>query len=314
MQKIFNTILMVIFVSLVSLFVYKNFTKPAIVNVPVEEANSQKAAETNSTLSGMSKEEVQGIVKDYIMNHPQEIVDSVEKLHSKQAEESTKHTENFIQNNLESIEQNGNPPTFGSKNGDISVVMFYDYNCSYCKKANDYNLKLIASDPNVKVTLRPIAILGESSVYATKVAMAMYKILGDKFIDFHNELISTKPLLEENVKTLVRKHGVDYAMVENEMNSAMVKESFDKNMELAKNLEIRGAPSYVINGYYVSGLIDSGKFGQIISHIRSTKTEEQKPNEETKEINEEIKEGAKAEVKEELKEEVKAEVKKEAKK
>ena len=36
-------------------------------------------------------------------------------------------------------------------NGDVTVVEFFDYNCGYCRKTLPDVVKLIESEPNVKV-------------------------------------------------------------------------------------------------------------------------------------------------------------------
>jgi glycosyltransferase involved in cell wall biosynthesis len=44
--------------------------------------------------------------------------------------------------------------------------------------------------------------------------------------------------------------------------------STDKTVKLAKSLGIKGAPSYVVNGIFIPGLIDKERFTAIIGEVR----------------------------------------------
>ena len=59
-----------------------------------------------------------------------------------------------------------------------------------------------------------------------------------------------------------------FFVVENEINSFAIKELIAKNFDLAKNLGIKGAPSYVVNGIFIPGLVDKEKFTSIIGELR----------------------------------------------
>ena len=116
---------------------------------------------------------------------------------------------------------------------------------------------------------RPLPILGGTSMYAAKVALAIQKVAKEKFLAIHNEMIKLQVINANTMKTLLEKHNIDYAMVENEVNSYSVQQSINKNFEFARNLGIQGAPSYIINGNFVPGLISVDKFKAIILQLRS---------------------------------------------
>jgi thioredoxin-related protein len=77
-----------------------------------------------------------------------------------------------------------------------------------------------------------------------------------------------KPITEEGVKALLVAHDIDYKIVDNELNSFSIKQLIAKNFDLAKSLGIKGAPSYVVNGIFIPGLIDKERFTAIIGEVR----------------------------------------------
>ncbi len=285
MQKIFTNILLGILLILVALFAYKILRKPEIVQTSLNNTQTDEEKVDQRVLNEpkLSEEELNTKIHDYILNHPEIIVESLEAMQRKKIEESNKQTTDYLLQNKSNIENDGLPPVFGNKDGDITVVVFYDYNCSFCKQANLITNEILESDTGVKIILRPLPILGGTSMYATKVALAVHKISEEKFPLIHNEMMKMKPITEEGIKALLVANQIDYQIVENEINSFAIKELVAKNFDLAKNLGIKGAPSYVVNGIFIPGLVDKQKFTSIIGELRQIA--EQAKTSESVEIN-----------------------------
>ena len=270
MQKIFTPILIIIFTLLISLFTYKTLKTPESSKVSITQTlNSEDNNLKNGiTEDKLNKEEFDKKIHDYILNNPEILIESIESLQRKKMEDSNKQTTNYLLENKSTVEEEGSPPVLGNKDGDITIVVFYDYNCSFCKQANQITNELLANDPKIQVILRPLPILGGTSMYATQIALAAHKISEEKFHLIHNEMMKMKPITEEGLKALLLAHDIDYKIVDNEINSFSIKQLIAKNFELAKSLGIKGAPSYVVNGIFIPGLIDKEKFSSIILELR----------------------------------------------
>lgn len=285
MQKIFTNILLGILLILVVLFAYKILRKPEIVQTSLNNTQTDEEKVDQRVLNEpkLSEEELNTKIHDYILNHPEVLVESLEAMQRKKIEESNKQTADYLLQNKSNIENDGLPPVFGNKDGDITVVVFYDYNCSFCKQANLITNEILESDTGVKIILRPLPILGGTSMYATKVALAVHKISEEKFPLVHNEMMKMKPITEEGIKALLVANQIDYQIVENEINSFAIKELVAKNFDFAKNLGIKGAPSYVVNSIFIPGLVDKERFTSIIGELRQIA--EQAKTSESVEIN-----------------------------
>src|SRR5262249_57313072 len=75
---------------------------------------------------------------------------------------------------------------------DVTVVEFFDYNCSYCKRAMSDMLDLIKDDGKLKFVLKEFPVLGEGSIEAAQVAAAVRmqdKTGGEKYLEFHQKLL-----------------------------------------------------------------------------------------------------------------------------
>lgn len=266
-HKLLNGMLVLIFMILVALFAYKTFVNPEVVMAEVKSTTAVK-----SEIKNVVPDDIDNIIKNYILNHPEDIIQSLEGLQQKKIEESAKKTEGYLKDSKVQVETAGAPLIIGNAEGKIVIVMFYDYNCSFCKKGNEYLMQMLESEKGVKVVLRPLPILGGTSMYAAKVAVAMQKISPEKAPIVHEGLMKiNQPITEAAVKELLAKNNVDYAVVENEINSYSTRELINKNLEMAQNIGIKGAPSYIIDGQFVPGLLDLDKLKRIISELKATK-------------------------------------------
>lgn len=267
-SKIFNFFLALVFLLLVALFAYKTARKPNVLKANV---NQESSVDENNIVNynHANKKEINALIKDYILNHPEDIIASLEKMQKMKSQKSMQNITEYLKNNLKSIRSAGSPPVLGNSEGDISIIFFYDYNCSYCKKANQQTNKILESDSGVKIILRPFPILGEGSIYASKVILAVEKMAKDKFHLIHDEIMSKKSINKESIKELALKYEIDYLALENEINSYGVQQLINQNFEFAKNLGVKGAPYYIINDQIFPGLISADKLEAIIFEIRS---------------------------------------------
>jgi protein-disulfide isomerase len=63
-------------------------------------------------------------------------------------------------------------PVLGNPDGDVAIVAFFDYTCSFCKAADPRVKTLLAEDAGVKLILKEYPILTPESLIATKAALA----------------------------------------------------------------------------------------------------------------------------------------------
>src|SRR6202020_1440136 len=130
--------------------------------------------------------EIESIVKNYLVSHPEVLEEAMAELNKRQAAAETEKHEASVATNADTIFNSPRGVTLGNKDGDVTFVEFFDYNCGYCKRAMSDMLDLMKSDPKLKVVLKEFPVLGEGSVEAAKVAVAvrMQDPGGKKYIDF----------------------------------------------------------------------------------------------------------------------------------
>lgn len=133
----------------------------------------------------------------------------------------------------------------GNPNGNVTIVEFFDYNCSYCRKLQPSIAKIVQKNPNVRVVYKEYLLFGESSKLATRAALASeYQ---GKYIQMHTALLRAEnPLSEKEIMHIAQSVGLDTQKLAKDMNSAEVVQQVEKNNELIETLGIDGAPAFII--------------------------------------------------------------------
>src|SRR6201992_2139947 len=232
-----------------------------------------KAASAQS-FNDAQKSDIEAIVHNYLVAHPEVLEEAMNELSKRQAAAEEKKHQESIAKNSDTIFNSPRGVVLGNKNGDVTFVEFFDYNCGYCKRAMADMLDLMKSDPKLKVVLKEFPVLSEGSVDAAKVAVAvrMQDPGGAKYMAFHQKLLGAGGAADKARALAVAKDaGLDVARIEKDMASPEVKATIEENFKLAESMGMNGTPSYVVGKQVVVGAIGLDGLKEKISTARCGK-------------------------------------------
>jgi protein-disulfide isomerase len=202
--------------------------------------------------------EVERIVREYLVAHPEVIQEAMTELEKRQtAAEAEKHKA-AVKKYSEALFSSPRQVVLGNPGGNVTFVEFFDYNCGYCKRAMNDMLTLLKDDPKLKVVLKEFPVLGPGSVEAAQVAVAvrMQDKTGKKYLEFHQKLLGGRGQADKARALAVAKDvGIDMARLDKDMASPEVKATLQENFKLAEALGLNGTPSYVIGDDVVIGAV-----------------------------------------------------------
>ena len=133
----------------------------------------------------------------------------------------------------------------GNPEGDVSVVAFFDYNCPYCRKDAPALSALIASDPNVRLVLKELPVLGPESEAASRVALAAKK--QGKYFELWERLIGTRGRVTgAGALAVAGELGLDTARLQRDMDDPAITAAILANMRLGVRLGVKGVPFYLV--------------------------------------------------------------------
>ena len=202
--------------------------------------------------------EIESIVRNYLIAHPDVLEDAMAELNKRQAQaEAEKHEANVAKNS-DAIFNSPRGVVLGNKDGDVTFVEFFDYNCGYCKRAMTDMLDLLKTDSKLKVVLKEFPVLSEGSVEAAKVAVAvrMQDPGGKKYLDFHQRLLGGRGQADKaRAIAAAKEAGLDVGRIEKDLASPEVRATIEENFKLAEAMGMNGTPSYVIGKQVVIGAV-----------------------------------------------------------
>ena len=201
----------------------------------------------SSTFNASQKEQIEKIVRTYLINNPSILIDMSKALQKKKMHEAQMSAENAIQKNKDDLFNSANTPVYGNKKGTIQIIEFYDYQCGHCKAMAPIIDEVMKNNKSVKVISRDFPIFGKDSTYAALASMAAYQINADKYYELHQMLMeSENQLSNDNVDNIIKKSGYSLQKIKKVMESDKIKQELKNNYRLAKALKLEGTPAFII--------------------------------------------------------------------
>ena len=210
------------------------------------------------SFSDAQRTDIEVIIKNYLVTHPEVLEEAMAELSKRQAAAEAQKHEASIAQNSDAIFNSPRQVVLGNKDGDVSFVEFFDYNCGYCKRAMADMLDLMKTDPKLKVVLKEFPVLSQGSVEAAQVAVAvrMQDPTGKKYLDFHQKLLGGRGAADKaRAMAAAKEAGLDTARIEKDLASPEVRATIEENFKLAEAMGMNGTPSYVIGKQVVIGAV-----------------------------------------------------------
>lgn len=221
--------------------------RPAAAAAPAPQRTASA-----ETLSSAQRKEVETIVKEYLINNPEILLEVQNALEAKRDKLQAERTAAFIKSNAAEIFRPAFSPVVGNPKGDVPMIEFFDYNCGYCRRAFADVARLVENDKQIKFILKEFPILSKGSEEAAKVALAA-KMQG-KYWEFHRAMIqSSGQANEASALRIAAKLKLDMPKLKKDMASPEVKKEIDENRELAAKLGIQGTPHFMIGDRIIPG-------------------------------------------------------------
>ncbi len=206
-------------------------------------------------------------IKDFLLNNPEVILQSLENFEKKQIAKKKKLNNKIITENKKQLLSSVNGMYSGNLKSENVIVEFFDYNCSYCKKAHQDILKIKQNKKNVKIIYKNFPILSENSKSLAEIALVIAKDNNKVFNKFHNLVMSKKGLVnKEYLKNVLNDLGYDHDKLKNSVKSEYIQNQLSVDRELAEKLSLRGTPAFIVNDKLFFGYIG---YDELVFHIEN---------------------------------------------
>jgi len=212
----------------------------------------------------LTKAQLDQAMHDYIASHPELIMNTVNDFLRKQQEEKQMAA---VKEHHDELYRNDNSPFIGDKEGDVTLIEFFDYNCHYCKNVFPELKSLSERDKRVKIVFKDYPILGPTSGTAAKWALAA-QVQG-KYFQFHSALMELQgALTDEAIERVAKSVGLDIDKAKKDLESEEILKQIDSNRALAQKMGFTGTPAFVIGEKAFSGILDHAQLDAAVLEMR----------------------------------------------
>lgn len=214
-----------------------------VATAPVKSTVTNQPA-TVATFTPAQVQALQDIIKTYLVNNPEVLMESAEALKMKQRLEMEQAQQAAIDKNKEAIFNNPHSPAMGAKTPTVYLVEFFDYQCGHCKSMQRPIDGLLKKNPGLKVIFKEFPIFGANSEAAARVALAADR--QGKYWPVHEELLAANnPLSEDKAISIAKKAGCNMKQLKKDMSSAAVTQELLSAAKLADALRLQGTPALI---------------------------------------------------------------------
>lgn len=163
------------------------------------------------------KEEIGKISSDYLLEHPEVLIQVSQKLQQKQAEAMQQKLLQGVLAQKDQLLGDKNSPMKKPADAKVAVIEFFDYQCVFCHKIFPELEKLMQNNPDVMFIFKEFPIFSQrwaASKYAAEMGLAVYQLGGyDAYIKYHHAVFSSGKdegkLTVDDVNRFAQEAGVN---------------------------------------------------------------------------------------------------------
>ncbi len=214
----------------------------------VIEMQQQAITQLRTGFNQDQEKAIEVLVAKTLIQNPQILVEAVQSLKAQQEQMQNQQAIQAVQKNAKALALDSTSPTVGGDKAPVTVVEFFDYQCSFCHQAAPVVEQLMKQDPNVRFVFKELPIFGGASKYAAEMSLAAYQ--QGKFEAFHHALFESDlmegRLTNPAVDQMAKQVGVNLQTAATYIQSQAVSDELNQNKSLAQALGINGTPDFVV--------------------------------------------------------------------
>ena len=217
--------------------------------------------------SPQQNEQIKKMIQEYLFKNPKDFREAIISLQAYELRQQQKAARQTLSAEDESLYRSTVSYVAGNPDGDVTLIEFFDYNCSFCRQSMKDLMTLIKTDPNLKVIFKEFPILGEGSFFAARAAVASMK--QGKYMEFHMALMQIRGTADKNnVLEIAEEVGMDLVKLVKEMQAPYVTKEINEVLRTASAIGVNGTPAYVVGENVLSGAVGLAELRRQIAEVR----------------------------------------------
>lgn len=232
------------------------------------------AQTTIGAMTDAEREAFRREVRAYLLDNPEVIFEAVAEFERRNAEAQTGMDATLVELNAEAIFADDYSYQGFAIDGDLTLVEFIDYRCTYCRRSHPETRAFLAEDGRTRLVVKEFPILGPASTAMSRFAISVLHLAGpEAYAQAGDALFAWEgDFTEASVRVLAADLGLDGEAVLAHMPTPEVSAAIEATAALAQRLQITGTPTFVLGdgtqGQMLRGYVPGAEMARLAAEAR----------------------------------------------
>ena len=233
------------------------------------------AAAQDSALGQLDRDTLRAEIRAYLLENPEVIFEAVAEYERRNMAAQADMDSTLVEINAPEVFFDSYSWVGGNPDGDLTLVEFMDYRCSFCRRAFPEMMDFALQDGNIRLVIKEFPILGPQSEAMSRFAVAVQQLAGNEaYFTAHERLLAWPgDFIESSIGALATELGLDPVAVNARMRAPEVTAILEENRALAQRLQISGTPSFAMGdgfgGELLRGFLPADQLAQVAASLRN---------------------------------------------
>jgi protein-disulfide isomerase len=226
-----------------------------------ERSGSIVVAETSG--AGVERDEIRDTVSEYLLEHPEVIVDALEAMQNRRQQADTARKRGALAASRDALLNNSRDPFIGNPGAGITLVEFFDYQYPYCKRMAQVLAAIADEDSDLRIVFKELPVFGEPSALAARAANNQ-----GKYLEFHIALMELPGAPSEStIARLAERTGLNLECLRADMESEEITSMLAETNRLAQRIGVPGTPAFIVRNEFIPGAISPENLREFIARM-----------------------------------------------
>ena len=204
---------------------------------------------------------IKELIRETLIANPKILDEAAESWEKQNAAAQQAQLGNFIKGNKDVLFNSPTSPRLGAKNPKLTLVLFTDYNCPYCKQFDPQLTKLLKAYPDdLGLVIKLLPFKGQTSAKAAQYSLTLWQQDPARFLTLHDKLMSKQGMLTEaDINKALAATG-NVAL----KPAPKATEELRNSLRIGTILGVQGTPATLIGNQLVPGAIPYEELEQLV--------------------------------------------------
>ncbi|HCR1910593.1 TPA: thioredoxin domain-containing protein [Enterobacter kobei] len=188
------------------------------------------------------------IAKDYLLAHPDVLVEVSQKLEAQQQEAQRVAMTQAVLRHQDALLDDKSTPSYGPADAKVAFIGFFDYQCSVCARQAPVIESLMKANPQVRYVFKEWPIFAHRwtpSLTAAKTGLQVWQQKGaDAYLAYHNALYATGHDEGRLTQADINRAASQAGKLKGKSDEMLA--VLSRTDALAQNLGLRGTPGMIV--------------------------------------------------------------------